>query len=187
MRVLVACEFSGRVRDAFAAAGHDAVSCDLLPTESDGPHIVGDARDVLADGWDMLIAHPPCTHLCNSGVRWLHERNRWAELDAAAAMFLAFLHAPVPRVAVENPIMHGHALRRVGRRPDCIVHPYHFGLGERKATCWWLRGLPPLRPTHVVPGRRPRVHRESPAADRWKKRSITPTCMAEAMAAQWGV
>lgn len=186
MRVLVACEYSGVVRDAFAARGWDAWSCDLLPTEAPGRHIVGDARELLGDGWDLLIAHPPCTRLCNSGVRWLHERNLWADMREAADLFSAFLRAPVPHVAVENPVMHGHAREIIGRGPDFTIQPWQFGHGEIKRTCFWTRGLPPLEPTEIVDGRTPRVHHASPGKDRWKERSTTLPGIAEAMADQWG-
>ncbi len=186
MRVLVACEYSGAVRDAFTARGWDAWSCDLLPTEAPGQHIVGDARDLLGDGWDLLIAHPPCTRLCNSGVRWLHERNLWADMREAAALFNAFLEAPVPRVAVENPVMHGHARKIVGRGPDFTIQPWQHGHGEIKRTCFWTRGLPALVPSNIVDGREARVHRASPGPDRWKERSTTLPGIAAAMADQWG-
>lgn len=186
MRVLVACEFSGIVRDAFRARGHDAVSCDLLASERNGPHIQGDARALLADGWDMLIAHPPCTRLCNSGVRWLHERGLWGEMEEVADLFLAFLNAPIEKVAVENPVMHRYARERVGRRPDFTIQPWQFGEGEVKRTCFWTRGLLPLQPTNVVPGRRARVHRCPPGPDRWRERSRTLPGVADAMAEQWG-
>jgi hypothetical protein len=184
MRVLVACEYSGAVRDAFLARGHDAWSCDLLPTEVPGPHIQGDARDVLGNGWDLLVAHPPCTRLCNSGVRWLAERNLWSELDEAAALFAAFWNAPIARVAVENPIMHRHAKERIAgyHAPAQTIQPWQFGHGETKATCLWLRGLPNLVPTNVVVGREQRVFRLPPSADRWKKRSRTYPGIADAMA-----
>jgi hypothetical protein len=192
--ILVACEFSGIVRDAFIAAGHDAVSCDLLPSERPGPHIIGDARDVVADVRpDLLIAHPPCTYLANSGVRWLYggkgarrDESRWAEMVESAVFFSELLNAPVPMVAVENPIMHRHGRQIVGVEPTQIVQPWMFGHGEVKATCWWLHGLPPLKPTRIVAGRKPRVHYASPGPDRWKERSRTLTGMAEAMAQQWG-
>ena len=186
MRVLVACEYSGVVRDAFRALGHDAMSADLLPTEAPGPHYQGDARDLLSDGWDMLIAHPPCTRLCNSGVRWLHERDLWADMREAAALFLDFLNAPIERVAVENPVMHRHAREIIGRGPDFTVQPWQFGHGEIKRTCFWTRGLPPLQPTKIVDGRTPRVHHASPGPGRWKERSTTLEGVAAAMAAQWG-
>jgi hypothetical protein len=197
MRVLVACEFSGVVRRAFDAIGHDAWSCDLLPAE-DGSnrHIVGDARDILRDGWDLLmVAHPPCTRLCNSGVRWLSTpppgrttREMWEELEAAAALFSAFWNAPIERVAVENPVMHKHAKARiVGYEPPAqSVQPWQFGHGETKRTCLWLKNLPPLKPTKVVDGREARVHRMAPGPDRWKERSRFYPGIASAMAEQWG-
>ena len=190
MRVLIGCEFSGVVRRAFAALGHDAWSCDLLPAEDhSNKHIVGDVRDVLHDGWDLLaVFHPPCTRLCNSGVRWLAERNLWDDLDRAADLFGALWNAPIPRRAIENPIMHRHAKERIAgyREPAQIIQPWMFGHGETKATCLWLHGLSPLRPTNVVEGRTARVHRLPPSAHRWRERSRTFDGIAHAMAAQWG-
>lgn len=190
MRVLVACEFSGTVRRAFAARGHDAWSCDLLPSEDrSNKHIVGDARDLLNDSWDLLmVAHPPCTRLCNSGVRWLAERDLWSELDEAADLFSAFWNAPIERIAVENPVMHRHAKERIRGyvRPAQSVQPWQFGHGETKRTCLWLKNLPPLIPTSVVSGRLARVHRMPPGPDRWKERSRFFPGIAEAMADQWG-
>ncbi len=189
MRVLVACEFSGTVRKAFEERGHDAWSCDLLPDE-DGSnrHIVGDARDLLKDGWDLMVAHPPCTRLCNSGVRWLAERNLWADLAEAADLFSVFWNAPIKRIAVENPVMHKHAkaLIRNYVEPAQSVQPWQFGHGETKRTCLWLKNLPALTPTNVVIGREPRVHRMSPSPDRWRERSRFFTGIASAMANQWG-
>lgn len=189
-RVLVACEFSGVVRDAFRARGFDAWSCDLLPTEIDGPHIVADVLTVLNRGWDLMIAHPPCTYLCNSGVRWLYggkgtvrDDVRWAHMERAAEFFRALLEAPIPRKAIENPIPHRHAgLPRYSQ----VIQPNQFGHPETKATCLWLEGLPPLTPTLIVEGRRGRVHLESPGPDRWKRRSRTLTGIADAFAQQWG-
>ncbi len=186
MRVLIACEYSGVVRDAFTARGWDAWSSDLLPSDNPGNHHIGDARDLLGDGWDLLIAHPPCTRLCNSGVRWLHERNLWSDMREAADLFNAFLNAPVPHVAVENPVMHGHARELVGRRADFTVQPWQFGHGEIKRTCFWTRNLPALTSTSIVNGRTPRVHFASPGKNRWKERSTTLPGIAAAMAAQWG-
>lgn len=193
LRILVACEFSGTVRDAFAERGHDAWSCDLLPTEAPGNHIVGDARDVLADGWDMLIAHPPCTYLANSGVRWLYggkgatkDPSRWALMEGGAALFRSFLNAPIPHIAVENPVMHGHGKKLIGMEQTQTIQPWQFGHGEIKATCLWLKGLPPLVPTDIVDGRTPRVHHASPSPNRWKERSLTLPGIAAAMADQWG-
>lgn len=196
-RVLVACEFSGIVRRAFAARGHDAWSCDLLPAEDrSNKHIVGDARAILDDGWDLLIvAHPPCTRLCNSGVRWLTKppagrtlEEMWAELDDAAALFSAFWNAPIERICVENPVMHRHAKARIVnfQPPAQSVQPWQFGHGEVKRTCLWLNNLPPLEATDIVEGRTPRVHHMSPGPDRWKERSRFFTGIAEAMAEQWG-
>ena len=187
MRVLVACEFSGIVRDAFIARGHDAWSCDLLPSERPGPrHIEGDVADHLVEDWDLMVAHPPCTRLANSGVRWLAERGLWPELAQGAAFFRALLEADIPRVAVENPIPHKYALEIIGRRYDQIVQPWMFGHGETKATCLWLKGLAPLRPTDVVDGRLQRVFLEARTPDRWKNRSRTYQGIADAMAEQWG-
>ena len=196
LRVLVACEYSGVVRRAFLARGCDAWSCDLLPSE-DGSnrHIRGDARDLLHDGWDLLmVAHPPCTRLCNSGVRWLHTPppgktagQMELELREGAALFSAFWNAPIPRVAVENPVMHGHAKRLIENyaEPAQSVQPWQFGHGETKRTCLWLRGLPTLRPTNVVEGREQRVHRMPPSPTRWKERSRFYPGIAAAMAEQW--
>jgi hypothetical protein len=197
VKVLVACEFSGIVRRAFENLGHDAWSCDLLPAEDGGNrHIVGDAREILNDGWDFLIvAHPPCTRLCNSGVRWLFNppagktvTQMWSDLDEGAALFSAFWNAPIPRVAVENPVMHSHAKARIVNYapPAQSVQPWQFGHGETKRTFLWLRNLPPLRPTNIVGGRWARVHRMPPGPDRWKERSRFFPGIAEAMADQWG-
>lgn len=181
MRVLVACEFSGTVRDAFAAKGHDAWSCDLLPTEIPGNHIQGDARTVLSDGWDLLIAHPPCTHLAVSGARWFPEKRR--EQREALEFFLCFLNAlHIPMICVENPV--SVVSSRICR-PTQIIQPWQFGHPETKATCLWLRNLPQLRPTCVVEGREARVHAEPPGPDRWKNRSRTLAGIAAAMASQW--
>lgn len=197
MRVLVACEFSGVVRRAFAMRGHDAWSCDLLPAEDrSNKHITGDVRGILHDGWDMLIvAHPPCTRLCNSGVRWLSAPpagksldDMWRELDEGAALFSDCWNAPVERIAVENPVMHRYAKERIRnyQEPAQSVQPWQFGHGETKRTCFWLKNLPPLVPTNIVDGRAPRVHHMSPGPDRWKERSRTFEGVAQAMADQWG-
>lgn len=180
MKVLVACEFSGVVRDAFAARGHDAWSCDLLPTETPGQHIVGDVRAILRDGWDLMIAHPPCTHLSVSGARWFAEKRD--EQQAALDFFARLMLAPIPRIAVENPVSVASSWIR---KPDQTVQPWQFGHGETKATCLWLKGLPPLKPTQVVEGREARVHRAPPGPNRWKERSRTYKGIAEAMADQW--
>ncbi len=197
LRVLVACEFSGVVRRAFAALGHDAWSCDLLPAEDrSNKHITGDARAILDDGWDLLmVAHPPCTRLCNSGVRWLSVpppgrtlAEMWEELEDAAALFSAFWNAPIERICVENPVMHRHAKERISNyaEPAQTVQPWQFGHGETKRTCFWLKDLPPLKATNIVPGRTPRVHHMPPGPDRWKERSRFFPGIAAAMAEQWG-
>ena len=183
MRVLIACEFSGRVRDAFIAHGHEAVSCDLLPTESDGPHYQGDVFDIIDDGWDLMVAHPPCTHLAVSGARYFKQKREDGRQQIAIQFVQQLLNAPIPRIALENPVS---VLSTYIRKPDQIVQPWQFGHGEVKKTCLWLHNLPLLQPTNVVEGRYPRVHREAPCPDRWKKRSITYRGIAEAMAEQWG-
>lgn len=181
MRVLVACEFSGVVRDAFRSRGHDAWSCDLLPTEVEGPHIQGDVLGALADGWDMMIAHPPCTHLAVSGARWFAAKR--VEQEEAIGFVRRLLDAPIPRIALENPVS---IISTRIRKPDQIIQPWQFGHGETKKTCLWLKGLPLLEPTEVVSGREARVHRMPPGPDRWKERSRTYRGIAEAMAEQWG-
>lgn len=193
MRVLVACEFSGTVREAFRARGHEAWSCDLLPTEMPGPHIQGDVRDILGDGWDLMIAHPPCTYLASSGLHWNRRRpERQALTDAAVVFVQTLLGAPIARIAVENPI--GALSSRV-RRPDQIIQPWQFGHDASKATCLWLQGLPLLVPTEVLPGGRTArrgnqtpsgQNKLGPSPDRWKQRSLTYPGIAAAMADQWG-
>jgi hypothetical protein len=184
VKVLVACEYSGTVRDAFRARGHDAMSCDLLPTDAPGPHYLGDVRDVLGDGWDLMIAHPPCTYLSVSGMHWTRRGLRDPQLTEDALAFVRLLmDAPIPRIAVENPVS---VISSRIRKPDQIIQPWQFGHGETKATCLWLKGLPALKPTNVVDGREARVHRLPPSADRWKIRSTTYAGIAAAMAAQWG-
>ena len=196
-RVLVACEFSGTVRNAFLDRGHDAWSCDLLPAEDrTNRHIVGDARQLLGDGWDLLmVAHPPCTRLCNSGVRWLTTPpngktvdQMWSELDEGAALFSAFWNAPIERICVENPVMHRHAKARIAGYQEFAqsVQPWQFGHGETKRTCLWLKNLPQLTPTDIVEGRAARVHHMPPGPDRWRERSRFFTGIAVAMADQWG-
>lgn len=185
MRVLVACEFSGRVRDAFAKRGHYAMSCDLLPSETPGNHYQGDVIDVINDGWDLMIAHPPCTRLANSGVRWLEERNLWNELDAAVVFFNAILNANIPMIAVENPIQHKYARKSI-RKYDQIIQPWMFGHGETKATCLWLKGLPKLKPTNMVDGREHKIHKMPGSKCQSMNRSRTFQGIADAMADQWG-
>lgn len=181
MRVLIGCEFSGIVRDAFAALGHDAWSCDLLPSERKGNHHQCDLRDVLNDGWDLLIAHPPCTHLAVSGARWFKDKQK--EQAEALELVRELLAAPIPQIALENPVS---IISSRIRKPDQIIQPWQFGHGEIKATCFWLKNLPLLIPTAIVEGRRARVHREPPSPERWKNRSRTLEGIASAMAAQWG-
>ncbi len=187
VRVLVACEFSGVVRDAFYRNGHDAWSCDLLPSESrrdiegQSGHIQGDVLDVLDDGWDLMIAHPPCTHLAVSGARWF--KDKAVEQAEALGFVKLLLDAPIERIALENPVS---IISSQIRKPDQIIQPWQFGHGETKATCLWLKNLPPLVPTEIVAGREARVHRMPPGPDRWKERSRTLRGIAYAMADQWG-
>lgn len=198
MRVLVACEFSGTVRRAFSALGHDAWSCDLLPADDSSPnHIQGDAiAAVYAQNWDLLVAHPPCTYLTNSGVTWLHkDPTRWVKLDEAAQFFKRLLDAPIVKIAVENPIMHKYAKERIGGvKQSQVIQPWMFGHTEQKATCLWLKSLPLLQPTNNVKAEmmalpdneRQRLHYLPPSSDRWKLRSKTYDGIAKAMAEQWG-
>ena len=181
MKVLVACEFSGIVRDAFLERGHDAISCDLLDTDRPGPHYKGDVRDILAEGYDLMIAHPPCTHLAVSGARYFAQKQA---VQAEALDFVRLLmDAPIPRICIENPIS---VISSRIRQPDQIIQPWQFGHGETKATCLWLKGLPRLMPTNIVDGREARIHRMPPGPNRWKERSKTYAGIAEAMAEQWG-
>jgi hypothetical protein len=194
MRCLIACEYSGTVRDAFRQRGHDAVSCDLLPSESDGPHHTGDVRELLAQPWDILIAFPPCTYLCSSGMHWTTRGKRDPQLTEDALAFVnLLLAAPVERIALENPV--GAISTRI-RKPDCIIHPWQFGHPESKTTCLWLKNLAPLTPTNVLPkpanGRwenqcaNGSQNKLPPSPDRWKLRSKTYQGIADAMAEQWG-
>lgn len=202
MNVLVACEYSGRVREAFRKRGHNVWSCDLLPAEDNSPyHIQGDVLRVIKDvcEWDLMIAHPPCTYLCNSGVRWLYtgeyicenpvrNESRWAGMNQAAWFFSKLWTANIPKICVENPIMHKYGRESagiLGISPQ-IIQPWMFGHGETKATCLWLKGLPNLTPTNIVAGREQRVHKMAPGPDRWKERSRTYQGIADAMAEQWG-
>ncbi len=201
MRVLVACEFSGVVRDAFAAKGHDAWSCDILPTERDGQHYHGDVRHCISDfvnkfkHFDLLIAHPPCTYLCNSGVQHLHKDvSRMDKMREGAEFFKWLLDLPIPRKAIENPIMHKYAVEIIGRRQDQVIQPWMFGHPEMKATCLWLENLPKLVPTNNVKSemallpkcQQQRLHYLSPGEDRAKNRARTFDGIANAMAEQWG-
>jgi len=181
MKVLVACEFSGIVREAFRKRGHESWSCDLLPTEIPGNHYQGDIMNILDDGWDLMIAHPPCTHLAVSGAAWFKFKKQ--EQADALDFVRMLLSAPIDRIALENPVS---VISTRIRKPDQIVQPWMFGHGETKATCFWLKNLPPLKPTHIVEGREQRMHRLPPSIDRWKIRSRTYTGIAEAMAEQWG-
>ena len=177
----MACEYSGRVRDAFIAKGHDAVSCDLLPTDVPGPHYQGDVMDIIGDGWDMMIAHPPCTHLAVSGARWFKDKQ--AEQLEALEFVKVLLGADIPCIALENPVS---IISSRIRKPDQVIQPWQFGHGETKATCLWLKGLPKLKPTNIVEGREQRVHKMPPGPNRWKERSRTFEGIAAAMADQWG-
>lgn len=190
MRVLVACEFSGIVRDAFIDRGHDAWSCDLLPTESPGPHYEDNIFHVLTKtmyDWDLMIAHPPCTYLANSGVSWLYRKEgRWDKMREGALFFKQLLNTDIPKICVENPIIHKYAVEIIGRKQDQVIQPWMFGHGETKATCLWLKNLPELKHTNLVEGREQRLHYLPPSKDRSKLRSITYPGIASAMANQWG-
>ena len=183
MRVLVACEYSGVVRDAFQLAGHDATSCDLLPSETIGAHYRGDVFDIIHEGWDLMIAHPPCTHLSVSGARHFAAKRADGRQQEALEFVQRLMDAKVPKLALENPIS---IISSAIRKPDQVIQPWQFGHGETKATCLWLRGLPKLVPTEIVEGREARVHRMPPGPNRWKERSRTFAGIAAAMASQWG-
>jgi len=180
MRVLVACEYSGVVRDAFARKGHYAMSCDLLDTEVIGEHYKGDVRDVINNGWDLMICHPPCTHLAVSGARWFKEKQK--EQAEALEFVELLLNAPIPKICLENPIS---IISSRIRKPDQIIQPWQYGHGETKATCLWLKNLPLLKPTNIVEGREARVHKMPPGPNRWKERSRTFQGIADAFAEQW--
>lgn len=182
MRVLVACEFSGTVRRAFRERGHDAWSCDLLPAEDGSEfHIEGDVRPHLGKDWDLMVCHPPCTHLAVSGARWFKDKQ--AEQAEALEFVNTLLNAPVERIALENPVS---IISTRVRKPDQTIQPWQFGHGETKATCLWLKALPKLVPTEIVSGREPKVHKMPPGPERWKERSRTYPGIARAMAEQWG-
>ena len=186
MNVLVACEYSGAVRDSFIRAGHDAMSCDLLPTEVPGPHYQGDIFDIMSlisDGWDLMIAFPPCTDVCVSGARWFKEKRVDGRQQRAIQFVRDLMNAPIEKIAIENPI---GVLSTEIRKPDQIIQPWQFGHGETKATCLWLKNLPLLTPTNIVEGREARIHKMPPGPDRWKERSRTYQGIADAMANQWG-
>ena len=182
MRVLVACEYSGRVRDAFIALGHDAMSCDLLPTDAPGPHYQGDVFDVIDSGWDLMIAHPPCTHLSVSGARHFAEKRMDGRQQAAISFFMRLAKVDIPMIAIENPVC---IMSTIWRKPDQVIQPWQYGHGETKATCLWLKRLPTLCPANIVAGREARIHQMPPSVDRWKERSKTYTGIAAAMADQW--
>jgi hypothetical protein len=184
MKVLIACEYSGTVRDAFIKLGHDAMSCDLLPTDRPGPHYQGDAFDIIGDGWDLMIAHPPCTHLAVSGARHFAAKRADGRQQEAIAFFMALVNADIPRIAVENPVC---IMSSIYRKPDQIIQPWQFGHGETKSTCLWLKNLPLLQPSNIVKGRADRIHKMPPSPERWKLRSTTYQGIADAMAAQWGM
>lgn len=182
MRILIACEFSGVVRRAFRNKGHDAYSCDLLDSEDNSPyHIRCDVLSIIDDGWDMMIAHPPCTHLAVSGARWF--KDKVEEQREAVNFFYAFVLNKIEKVCIENPV---GIMSSIYRKPDQIIQPWQFGHGETKATCLWLKGLPKLVPTNIVEGREARIHKMPPSKDRWKERSRTYEGIANAMANQWG-
>jgi site-specific DNA-cytosine methylase len=181
MRVLVACEYSGVVRDAFTRRGHYAMSCDLLDSEVTGNHYEGDVRDVINDGWDLMICHPPCTHLAVSGARWFKEKQ--AEQREALEFVDLLINAPIPKICLENPVS---IISSRIRKPDQIIQPWQYGHGETKATCLWLKNLPLLKPTNIVEGREARVHKMPPGPNRWKERSRTFQGIADAFAQQWG-
>lgn len=192
MRILIACEYSGVVRDAFIRRGHDAISCDLLPSDSPGPHYQGDVMDIINDGWDMMIAHPPCTHLSVSGARYFKQKREDGRQQAAIEFFMALIQAPISKVAVENPVC---IMSSLYRKPGQIIQPWQFGHPESKATCLWLHNVPKLVPTNIL--EKPESGRWEnqtpsgqnklgPSIDRWKLRSKTYQGIAEAMAEQWG-
>ena len=183
MRVLIACEFSGKVRDAFRRKGHYAKSCDLLQSESPGPHYLGDVLDIINDGWDMMIAFPPCTHLAVSGARWFKDKQDGRQQEAIK-FFMLLANADILKIAIENPVS---IMSTKWRRPNQIIQPWMFGYGEQKRTCLWLKNMPKLKPTNIVEGREQRIWRNfGPAHDRGKKRSVTYQGIADAMAEQWG-
>lgn len=182
MKVLIACEYSGTVRDAFISMGHNVISCDLLPTDKPGPHYQGDVFDIINDGWDLMIAHPPCTHLAVSGARHFAEKRADGRQQNGIDFFMALANAVIPKICIENPVC---IMSTIWRKPDQIIQPWQYGHGETKSTCLWLKGLPLLQPTDVVEGRADRIHKMPPSADRWKLRSQTYQGIADAMATQW--
>ncbi len=184
MKILVACEFSGIVREAFKKRGHDVWSCDILPSEIPGDHLWGDVRDHLYHGWDMMIAFPPCTHIAVSGARWFPEKRADGRQKEAIDFFMLLASIrSIKKIAIENPIS---IMSSIYRKPDQIVQPWQFGHGETKATCLWLKNLPKLKPTNIVEGRESRIHKMPPSPDRARERSRTFQGIADAMADQWG-
>lgn len=186
MDVLIGCEYSGSVRDAFIAMGHNAMSCDLLDTDVPGPHYKGSVFDVIDYPWDLAIFHPPCTHLSVSGARHFEEKRMDGRQQAAVSFFMSLVRrsAHIPKTAFEQPIS---IMSTMWRKPDQIIQPWMFGHGETKATCFWLKGLLPLEATNIVEGREARIHNMPPSEDRWKLRSATFQGVAKAMAEQWGI
>lgn len=182
MRILIACEFSGRVRDAFIRLGYDAISCDIIKTQTPGPHFQGDVLEIINDGFDIMIAHPPCTHLAVSGARWF--KNKMEEQCYALEFVRKLMQAPINKICIENPVS---VISTQIRKPNQVIQPWQFGHGETKATCLWLKNLPKLRPTNIVAGRENNIHKMPPGNDRWKKRSLTYQGIADAMACQWSV
>ena len=183
LKVLIACEYSGSVRDEFTKLGHDAMSCDLLASEAPGNHYQGDVRDVIDYPWDIMIAHPPCTHLSVSGARHFNGKKSDGRQQSAVSFFMMLAKADIPMIAIENPVC---IMSSLWRKPDQIIQPWQFGHGETKATCLWLKGLPLLKATNIVDGREARIHKMPPSADRWKERSKTYKGIAAAAADQWG-
>ncbi|OPY46582.1 MAG: hypothetical protein A4E42_00448 [Methanoregulaceae archaeon PtaU1.Bin222] len=183
IKVLIACEESGIVRSAFEKHGIPAVSCDILPSRIPGGiHIQDDVREHLSEGWDLMIAFPPCTHLAVSGARWFEAKRSDGRQQEAIDLFMALVNAPIPRIAIENPV---GIMSTVYRTPDQYIQPWEYGHGETKKTCLWLKNLPLLKPTNIVPGRADRIYKMGPSPDRSQKRSVTYTGIAEAMAFQW--
>jgi hypothetical protein len=187
MKVLVACEFSGIVRDSFDKLGFDSWSCDIEPSEVPGKHIRGDVRNVLNEGWDVMIAHPPCDYIAHSGVQWLHtEDGRWSKMIDGCCFFRELMNAHIKHIAIENPIIHGYATKIIGRKYDQKIQPWQFGHGEKKSICLWLKNLPKLEPTNVVDGRLAKIHKMGQSKSRKKERSRFFKGVADAMAEQWG-
>lgn len=195
MKILIGCEFSGIVRDAFSERGHDVISCDLIPSEQPGQHYQGNVIDIINDGFDMLIAHPPCTYLANSGVRWLHtNKGCWSDMIKGAEFFKSLLNTNIDKICIENPIPHKYAVEIIGKKYDQLIQPWQFGHMESKATCLWLKGLPPLKSTNNVKDEMlklpknvsQRIHCMSPGPERQKERSRTYENIAKAISTQWG-